>query len=60
MDTSAPPPNPRPIYLDVALNDLGAWVHYFRQTEIPVLESTSQALEELREREETVNASTLS
>lgn len=59
MDTSPQPNAPRTVYLDVALNDLPAWVAYFRNHDIPVLESTSQALEALREHEETVNANAL-
>jgi HD-like signal output (HDOD) protein len=46
-------------YLGAALPDLHAWVRYLQDTEIPVLARTAQALEQLREREEAVNAAEL-
>ena len=38
------------------LRDLAAWVSYFRQTEIPVLGNTSDALEAMRANEDDVDA----
>jgi HD-like signal output (HDOD) protein len=38
------------------LRDLAAWVSYFRQTEIPVLGNTSDALEAMRVNEDDVDA----
>lgn len=38
------------------LRDLGAWVSYFRQAEIPVLGNTSDALEAMRANEDDVDA----
>jgi HD-like signal output (HDOD) protein len=38
------------------LRDLGAWVSYFRQAEIPVLGNTSDALEAMRVNEDDVDA----
>ncbi len=46
-------------YLQDPLSDLAAWVRYFLLAEIPILEETSLALEELRANEEEVNASML-
>jgi len=41
------------------LRDLDAWTRYFREAEIPVLASTSRALEVLRADEDNVDASML-
>ncbi len=62
-ESSAPPEPLAPIvtdsYLQEPLRDLASWARYFLQAEIPVLEETSLALEELRAKEEDVNASML-
>lgn len=59
-DTAAPmPPEPAPNYLTAALSHLGAWTHYFLNAEIPVLATTAQALEELRGKEDDVDANML-
>jgi len=42
------------------LNSLAAWTKYFRETEVPVLTATSQALEALRAIEDDVDADMLS
>lgn len=55
-DASAPP-SP---YLTQPLRDLAAWTRYFRDAEIPVLASTSQAIEVLRANEDDVDAGKLS
>jgi hypothetical protein len=46
-------------HLTEPLADLAAWTHYFRETEIPVLAVTSQAIEELRAIEDDVDAGML-
>lgn len=46
-------------YLTAPLRDLDAWTRYFRDAEIPVLSSTSRALEALRADEDNVDASML-
>ena len=46
-------------YLTSPLPHLGAWTHYFVNAEIPVLACTAQALEELREKEDDVDANML-
>ena len=53
---AAPAP---PSYLSEPLRDLVAWTRYFRGAEIPVLASTAEALETLREREDDVDAGML-
>jgi HD-like signal output (HDOD) protein len=50
---------PQPSYLQEPLKDLAAWIRFFLQAEIPVLEETSLALEELRAKEEDVDAGML-
>ena len=50
---------PQVAYLTEPLKDLAAWTRFFLQAEIPVLAETSVALEELRAREEDVDASML-
>lgn len=55
-DTAAPPP---PSYLTAPLAHIGAWTHYFLHAEIPVLASTALALEELRAKEDDVDANML-
>lgn len=47
-------------YLTAPLRDLAAWTRYFRETEIPVLATTSAALEALRAMEDDVDAGMLS
>lgn len=47
-------------YLTAPLRDLAAWTRYFRETEIPVLAATSEALEVLRGMEDDVDAGMLS
>lgn len=55
-DSPVPPPVTPPVpYLTDPLPDLAAWKRYFLQTEIPVLASTSQQLEEMRADEDAVN-----
>jgi len=46
-------------YLTAPLADLAAWTRYFRDAEIPVLASTSHALEALRANEDNVDAAML-
>ena len=59
-DLPSPEPIAQPIpQLRAALHDLGAWTRYFRDAEIPVLSSTSAALEELRAIEDEVDANML-
>jgi HD-like signal output (HDOD) protein len=43
-------------FITQALRDLGAWVAHFRDAEIPVLGSTSDALEAMRANEDDVDA----
>ncbi|OQW86018.1 MAG: histidine kinase [Rhodoferax ferrireducens] len=45
--------------MKAALPHIGAWTHYFLNAEIPVLASTAQALEELRAKEDDVDANML-
>ncbi len=47
-------------YLSQPLPDLAAWTRYFHDTEIPILASTAQALEEMRANEDDVDAGHLS
>lgn len=54
-----PAPPPVPTYLTGPLRDLEAWTRYFRDAEIPVLTSTSVALERLRACEDDVDANML-
>ena len=46
-------------HLTEPLPDLASWIGFFLQADIPVLQETSLALEELRTREEDVNAGML-
>lgn len=46
-------------YLTDPLRDLAAWTRYFLEAEIPVLAETAQALEELRARQDDVDAGQL-
>jgi len=57
-DESAPPPAPAvtPAYLTAPLPDLEAWTRFFRDAEMPIRSSTAQALERLREEQDTVDA----
>ena len=50
---------PQPSYLQEPLKDLAAWIRFFLQAEIPVLAETALALEELRAKEEDVDAGML-
>jgi HD-like signal output (HDOD) protein len=52
-------PRARIPYLNEPQRDLGAWVRYFSKTEIPVLASTSAAIEALRADEDNVDAKML-
>jgi HD-like signal output (HDOD) protein len=56
----APAPAPVVRHLTEPLRDLAAWTRYFCGAEIPVLATTSQALEDLRAVEDDVDASMLS
>ena len=56
------PPSPTPaaaLHLQEPLPDLQSWIRFFLQAEIPVLQETAQALEDLRAREEDVDAGML-
>lgn len=60
----AEPSSPRPaaappIHLKEPLPDLLSWTRFFQQAEIPVLQQTALALEELRAREDDVDAGML-
>jgi HD-like signal output (HDOD) protein len=57
-DMPAPIPAPIP-YLNEPLSDLAAWTRYFCEAEIPILASTSEALETLRAAEDDVDAAKL-
>jgi HD-like signal output (HDOD) protein len=59
-DTATAKPAPvTPQHLTTALPHIGAWTHYFRNADIPVLAATAQALEELRVIEDDVDANML-
>ena len=51
-----PPALPSVPYLTEPLADLVAWTRYFRQAQMPVLAATALALEELRAKEDDVDA----
>lgn len=53
------PVAPAPSYLSAPLSHIGAWTQYFLNAEIPVLAATAQALEELRAKEDDVDANML-
>jgi len=53
---SQPTPTPEFVRLTRPLPDLAAWIRCFRNAEIPVMASTAAALEELRPREDDVDA----
>lgn len=55
----AAPAAPAPSYLNAPLPHIGAWTQYFLNAEIPVLAVTARALEELRAREDDVDANML-
>ena len=55
----ATPAATQPSYLTAPLAHIGAWTQYFLKAEIPVLASTAQALEELRAKEDDVDANML-
>ncbi len=55
----AVPAAPAPSYLNAPLPHIGAWTQYFLNAEIPVLAVTARALEELRAREDDVDANML-
>ena len=60
VDTAAPiPPEPAPSYLTAPLSHIGAWTHYFLNADIPVLAATAQALEDMRAKEDDVDANML-
>jgi len=54
----APPPPPV-TFLKAPWPHIGAWTHYFLNAEIPILASTAHALEELRAKEDEVDANIL-
>jgi HD-like signal output (HDOD) protein len=56
--TSLPVPTTTP-YLVEPLADLAAWTGYFRQAQMPILAATALALEELRAKEDDVDAGML-
>ncbi|MDD5029417.1 MAG: HDOD domain-containing protein [Rhodoferax sp.] len=65
-DTLSPADNPdtqpmihRPSYLTAPLPHIGAWTHYFRDAEIPIMASTACALEEMRSNEDDVDANAI-
>lgn len=59
-DSAPPAPAaPAPSYLTAPLAHIGAWTHYFLNAEIPVLAATARALEELRAKEDDVDANML-
>lgn len=53
------PAEPAPNYLTAPLSHIGAWTQYFLNAEIPVLAATAQELEELRAKEDDVDANML-
>jgi HD-like signal output (HDOD) protein len=53
------PPPPPVNFLKAPLPHIGAWTHYFLKAEVPVLASTALALEELRTKEDEVDANML-
>lgn len=57
LDTT--PAAPAPSYLSAPLPHIGAWTQYFLNAEIPVLGATARALEELRAKEDDVDANML-
>lgn len=46
--------------IDIPYTDLNSWVYFFTHAEIPILKHTASQLAELREKEDEVNARTLS
>ena len=58
-EPSTPAAAPKVAYLQEPLKDLAAWTRFFLEAEVPVLAETSAALEDLRAREDDVNASML-
>lgn len=56
---SAAPAAPAPSYLTAPLPHIGAWTHYFLNAEIPVMASTARDIEELRAKEDDVDANML-
>jgi HD-like signal output (HDOD) protein len=59
MDEPSTAAAPKVAYLQEPLKDLAAWTRFFLEAEVPVLAETSAALEDLRAREDDVNASML-
>ena len=57
--TPAQAPAPSLLYLKEPLPNLDAWTRFFLQAEIPVLRDTALALEDLRAREDEVDAAML-
>ena len=57
--SSAPAGSAAPLHLKEPLPNLEAWTRFFLQAEIPILEETALALEELRAREDEVDAGML-
>lgn len=50
---------PMALYLTAPLPHIGAWTHYFRNAEIPVLTATALAIEKMRAMEDDVDANML-
>jgi HD-like signal output (HDOD) protein len=57
--SASPAPEVSHVHLNAPLADLAAWVRFFLNAEIPVLQHTALALEELREKEDEVDANML-
>jgi len=51
-----PPP---PSYLTAPLPHIGAWTHYFKEAEIPIMAATARAIEDMRANEDDVDANAL-
>jgi len=49
----------RPNFIMAALPHIGAWTHYFRDADIPIMAATSRALEAMRANEDDVDANAL-
>lgn len=65
-DTHPPLDNPDtqplrhpPVFLNAPLAHIGAWTHYFKEAEIPIMATTARAIEEMRSNEDDVDANAL-
>jgi HD-like signal output (HDOD) protein len=59
-DTTAPAAAPAaPVHLTAPLAHIGAWTQYLMNAQMPVMAATAQALEELRAKEDDVDANML-